>query len=203
MDTTKIYAILKKTTHPRIATDNKGGQWIGDGNAYYNVDGLPELNKDNLLPVIGIDIDTKSKYTVIEENLPSEEIILRDGAEGDGCVELTDLNICGRTVMRGVGLNAPKCAFINDAYLKPFSKDDEISFVTREADNSVGYIIIVKRGLFTVAAIAPMYFSQGAYETYAEQLKIDLAAVIEALQCQRQKTECGQQITFTEIQCRN
>ncbi len=203
MDTTKIYAILKKTTHPVIAVDSMGGQWLGDGNAFYNVDGLPKLNEDNLLPLIGIDIDTKSKYTVATTTLPLSEIILRENAEGDGCVELTDLNICGRTVMRGVGQNAPKCAFINDAYLKPFSKDDEISFVTREADNTAGYIIIVKRGLFTIAAIAPMIFSQGAYETYAKQLKNDLAAVIEALQDQEQETGFGKQVTLTEIECRN
>lgn len=200
MDTTKIYAILKKTTHPVIAVDPKDGQWLGDGNAFYNVDGLPELNEDNLLPLIGIDIDTKSKYTVTTIKLPLSEILLRENAEGDGCVELTDLTICGKAVMRGIGKNAPKAIFINRAYLKPFSSDDEITFITRKMDNNNGYIIIVKRGLFTLAAILPMKFSKDDPST--KQLTSDLTSVLEVINQQEEDTDGNTQMTF-EIECRN
>lgn len=182
MDNTKIYAILKKALHIQIAADPDGGQWIGDANALYNVDGLPRLNADNILPMIGVDIDTKAKYTVAETELPYADEIMKSAAEGDGLVELTDLNLRSVSVMRGVGQNAPLSVFINAVYLKPFISDDEISYIIRRVKNDAGYIIIVKRGLITLAIIAPVAFK--SLQGTAAEMITDLTNVIKTIKQQ-------------------
>lgn len=111
MDITKVYTILKKSLYIDIAQTSGGGQWIGDQKAYYNVDGLPSLDETCILPLIGVDIDTKAKYNVSVCDMPFEEEISAPNAEGDGMIEPTSLIINGMAVFRGVGKNAPPCVF--------------------------------------------------------------------------------------------
>lgn len=197
MDNTKIYAILKKSLHIQIATEPDGGQWVGNNSVFYNVDGLPPLNAQNILPLIGVDIDTKAKYTVEERDLPHANDIMPGAAEGDGLVELTDLILQGEAIMRGVSQNAPPCVFINASFLKPFISDDEISYITRKANNDAGYIILVKRGLITIAVIAPICHNKKS--PWTDKLIDDLSNVISTIK-QQQADECdNEQMTIAVV----
>jgi len=190
MDITKVYSILKKSLHIRLSHDTNGGQWLGNSSASYNVDGLPELDCECVLPLIGVDIDVKAKYTVMEDTERITDMILKHECEGDGMVELTDLNIRGVAVMRGVGRNAPACVFINANYLKPFMADDEITYIVRKTPNEAGYVLLVKRGLITLGVIAPVHYKDTSAVT--DQLIADLTNIISAIKEQQSDEDDGQ-----------
>lgn len=62
MKFSKIAAIMKKTKTAILMTDEDGVQWLSSGAAIYRLDGMPTLDEDTVLTVLGVADDAKDKW---------------------------------------------------------------------------------------------------------------------------------------------
>lgn len=157
MDYTKIYKVISK--HHKVYILNHGeSQWLSNGFVTYNIDGLPKLDRDNVLPLIGVDSNTAATYNVIMNELPDPDIIMADQLKGDGMLELSKLTVDGFAMLRGNGSNAPDCVFCSAVWLKPFTDDPDITFTFRKI-NAERSLIIAKCGMLVMGAVTPYKFN--------------------------------------------
>ena len=166
MNYTKIYAVMAKQRKISIWRPVENEQWLIASDAMYNVDGLPELDCENVLPLIGVDSESSAKYTVSYFDEASrkriEKYIRCNDCEGDGFMVQTKLAFDGVSMLRGEGSNAPACIFIKSEWLRPFA-GQSVDFIYRQApDLPSGSLIIIKQGLLTVGAVAPFNFKERA-----------------------------------------
>lgn len=73
----KIISLCKK--HKKIIMfDAAGRQWCGDGQAYFCLDGFPEMSRDEIIKVFDISQDDESKYIIADRDERTALLDFRD-----------------------------------------------------------------------------------------------------------------------------
>ena len=89
MKFSKIAALAKREKTAILMRDADGVQWLGTGSAAYMLEGMPPLNTDTVLTVMGVPEDKKStwfsvekedKGKLLENDVPGEEEVTADNA---------------------------------------------------------------------------------------------------------------------------
>lgn len=89
MKFSKIAALAKREKTAILMRDADGVQWLGTGSAAYMLGGMPPLDTDTVLTVMGVPEDKKStwfsvekedKGKLLENDVPGEEEVTADNA---------------------------------------------------------------------------------------------------------------------------
>ena len=89
MKFSKIAALAKREKTAILMRDADGVQWLGTGSAAYMLGGMPPLDTDTVLTVMGVPEDKKSTWfsvekedrgKLLENDVPGEEEVTADNA---------------------------------------------------------------------------------------------------------------------------
>ena len=200
MNYTKVYAAVAKKKTIYVWQPNESDQWLIVAGAIYSVSGLPDLNCENVLPLIGVDSDTSASYNVSYFNEKAKDILQKyiycNACEGDGLMVPTKLAFSDVVVLRGESSNAPRCVFVKAESIKPFS-GQSVEYIYRPTpDYPSGSIIIVKEGLMTVGAVIPYSF-KGSFRN-TNTLRHDLLAAAREIE-EQTKEDADEEFEQTRI----
>lgn len=154
MKFSKIAALAKREKTAILMRDADGVQWLGTGSAAYMLEGMPPLDTDTVLTVMGVPEDKKStwfsvekedKGKLLENDVPGEEEVTADNA--------------GISVIYGGKLLMPiytmmGMVWIDMELLAPTDRKEEgyRRFFIREMENGIR-AVAVKEGLVLTAVI--------------------------------------------------
>ena len=200
MNYTKIYAAVAKKKTIYVWQPNESDQWLIVDGAIYSVSGLPDLNCENVLPLIGVDSETSASYNVSYFNGKNKDILRKyiycNACEGDGLMVPTKLAFSDVVVLRGESSNAPLCEFVKAESIRPFSGQC-VEFIYRPTpDLSPGAMIIIKEGLITVGAAIP-YSIKGSFRN-TTTLRHDLLAAAREIE-EQTKEDADEEFEQTEL----
>lgn len=170
----KIGAICakEKTFELLTKTGEDAGQWLGDGEAFYRIDGLPELTPENIPFLFDISAD-KAADMLIEHNGFPDSIDIEYYSEERELVPdgQTVTDAAGRVLMpmsTGNGL----CYLVQAKYLNVL--DEEVSYFLRRKPSGTPYIA-ARAGMFVIAIFRPYFDNQNNLaswlSTIAQQMK--------------------------------
>lgn len=143
-------------------------QWIGDGAAFYLLEGLPYLNEDTVFRVFDITEKQQGKIYFRKDIFPAT-VDPDDHKPDDMNAEpgMLSINYGGNTYVPYVG--GGKLVYINREYMAPFrDKADGLSLVIRDMENGLPYLVVMF-GLLTIGIIMP--FDPYKLEPIAENLE--------------------------------
>ena len=165
MDLTKVYSYIKKTKSIMIsdmitADGTYVEQWISNGVAAYSLSGLPQLDHESVLLLIGVDTESKAKYNVYEHNFSHSSELMKAYTDTDRSVIPTGLTIAEYEVLEGGSPSSPDIVFVNAAALKVFG--DDVEYIYRQLTDKQA-VILVKSGLITIGCILPYTFPDNAH----------------------------------------
>ncbi len=154
MKFSKIAALAKREKTAILMRDADGVQWLGTGSAAYMLGGVPPLDTDTVLTVMGVPEDKKSTWfsvekedrgKLLENDVPGEEEVTADNA--------------GISVIYGGKLLMPiytmmGMVWIDVELLAPTDRKEEgyRRFFIREMENGIR-AVAVKEGLVLTAVI--------------------------------------------------
>ncbi len=154
MKFSKIAALAKREKTAILMRDADGVQWLGTGSAAYMLGGVPPLDTDTVLTVMGVPEDKKSTWfsvekedrgKLLENDVPGEEEVTADNA--------------GISVIYGGKLLMPiytmmGMVWIDAELLAPTDRKEEgyRRFFIREMENGIR-AVAVKEGLVLTAVI--------------------------------------------------
>lgn len=154
MKFSKIAALAKREKTAILMRDADGVQWLGTGSAAYMLGGMPPLDTDMVLTVMGVPEDKKSTWfsvekedrgKLLENDVPGEEEVTADNA--------------GISVIYGGKLLMPiytmmGMVWIDMELLAPTDRKEEgyRRFFIREMENGIR-AVAVKEGLVLTAVI--------------------------------------------------
>ena len=154
MKFSKIAALAKREKTAILMRDADGVQWLGTGSAAYMLEGMPPLDTDTVLTVMGVPEDKKSTWfsvekedrgKLLENDVPGEEEVTADNA--------------GISVIYGGKLLMPiytmmGMVWIDMELLAPTDRKEEgyRRFFIREMENGIR-AVAVKEGLVLTAVI--------------------------------------------------
>ena len=154
MKFSKIAALAKREKTAILMRDADGVQWLGTGSAAYMLEGMPPLDTDTVLTVMGVPEDKKSTWfsvekedrgKLLENDVPGEEEVTADNA--------------GISVIYGGKLLMPiytmmGMVWIDVELLAPTDRKEEgyRRFFIREMENGIR-AVAVKEGLVLTAVI--------------------------------------------------
>ncbi|MBE6693398.1 MAG: hypothetical protein E7589_01350 [Ruminococcaceae bacterium] len=134
-------------------------QWMGDGRAFYPLDGLPMLTEEGVLVMFDIDAKKREKIVFHHEAQLPESVCFADLSDEDVLLEPYDIKI----TVNGAELlllkdEADKLICIQRKYLTPFEKLKELELYRRRDANGVEYVAVkigcILRGIVYVYAPA-------------------------------------------------
>ena len=200
MNYTKIYAAVAKKKTIYVWQPNESDQWLIVDGAIYSVSGLPDLNCENVLPLIGVDSETSASYNVSYFNGKNKDILRKyiycNACEGDGLMVPTKLAFSDVVVLRGESSNAPLCEFVKAESIRPFSGQGGEFIYRPTPDLSPGAMIIIKEGLITVGAAIPYSF-KGSFRN-TNTLRHDLLAAAREIE-EQTKEDADEEFEQTEL----
>lgn len=159
----KIYSLFRKSYKLTLFNckekDSDGfpyisKQYISDGYCCYALDeNLPTFSESAIAALIGcsadeISVESKEQTQFIKEMM-SEGYNL-----SDQLLQIEPYSFFDKTVLST--FDGDCVLFVDPKYIKPFGNSDEISYQLCIVEDK--QIIVVKNGMFTVAAIAPIIF---------------------------------------------
>lgn len=170
----KIGAICakEKTFELLTKTGEDAGQWLGDGEAFYRIDGLPELTSENIPFLFDISVD-KAADMQIEHNAFPDSLDVAYYAEERELVPAgqTITDVAGRVLMpmsTGNGL----CYLVQGKYLNVL--DEEVGYFLRRKPSGTPYIA-ARAGMFVIAIFRPYFDTENNLaswlSTIAQQMK--------------------------------
>lgn len=133
-----------------------GAQWVGDGNAFYPLHGLPKMDKENILNVFDVPEKKRNKFSITYDYWLPETLDFEDIARDRETMlrpEEISIGYMGAVlypVKTSLGL-----AFYNQVYLKPLEdKLPKIELYERTMPGGSIYFA-AKAGTFLEAIIMP------------------------------------------------
>lgn len=153
----KIESICKRSKTISIISDGNN-QWIGEYGAYYLIEDLPTLSKEQIFAIFDIQPDQQEKYSFSQMN-KAYYLILDDNFKTDNSVDIFSeftLTADGTEIIPVETSQGLK--FIAKRYLKPFDKE-QITVFERTSDTGSLYFI-VKKGMFIKAVILPLMLKE-------------------------------------------
>ncbi|MGN0608355.1 MAG: hypothetical protein ACI4J6_04075 [Oscillospiraceae bacterium] len=158
----KIYSIFRKADRINLynAINDDGEikkQYISDGVCIYALDNLPIFSEATLGGLLGLDSNGPCK---VQEDVASQFVLNAMSdiySNYDIPLKIEDNEFFDLIVMDTCYDKSEQVLhFVDPAYIKPFDKDDSITFASRDIGGQ--RLIVVQNGFFVVAAIMPMRF---------------------------------------------
>lgn len=169
MQFSKIARIAKQNKTVVLMCDKDGTQWINTGASAYRLEGMPMLDKDTVLTVIGVADDAKEKWYAAEEGEARD--ILQNDYDGEEEITVEDAGI---SIVFGGHLLTPiytmtGLIWIDTELLKPTDdKSNEYRrFFIRNTPNG-HRAIAVKKGLILQALIMEFEVGSELYEAIGD-----------------------------------
>lgn len=134
-------------------------QWMGDGCAFYPLDGMPMLTEASVLTMFDIDAKKREKISFYHNTELPECVCFEDLSDDDVLLEPYDIKI----TVNGVELlllkdETDKLICIQRKYLTPFEKLKELELFRRKDKKGVEYVAVkigcILRGIVYVYAPA-------------------------------------------------
>lgn len=154
MKFSKIAALAKRKKTAILMQDADGVQWLSIGSAVYELDGMPPLDKDTVLTVLGVSGESREKWHAAEKD--GAEKLLENDAPGE--VEIT-ADDAGVSIIYGGKLLTPiytmdGMIWIDTELLAPTDRKEPgyRRFFLRETENGER-MIAVKEGMILTALI--------------------------------------------------
>lgn len=152
-----VAAICRKDKMIILREENRSGeiiQYIGDGQAAYQVNGLSELDMESVFTIFDVPEKDRAKYHTVRGAFPA-------GIKADDwCPEEKQVHEPKLTISHGgkdwIPLETPEgMVFIESRYLAPLSDSrQDLSLFARKAEDGSAYIV-AKAGLLLQAIIIP------------------------------------------------
>ena len=149
-----IESIIKNKKSIQIRVEEEGVQWLGDGCAFYPLNGFPKLNEETIFRFLDVPKDKQNKFTYSEGEFPIG-FPLRDNMPGEKLLKRSEIRIVANGVKLLPLYTDSGVIFINERYLAPFT-DEENGFELYERKGIEQTIIAVKTGFLLAGLIAPM-----------------------------------------------
>jgi hypothetical protein len=128
-------------------------QYIGDGNAFYPIYGLPRLTKESLLTIFDIAQEDWDKWKVRVQEAPPKEFT-DDLVENEEPIsKFYQQIVINGELIKSMCMPNYGTVFYKDAYMGPIRDGEEIMFYGRYCGEEP--IIAVKSGLLLQATILP------------------------------------------------
>jgi len=158
MKLNKVFAICKSSKQVYIFNDlETGAQWLSDGIGIYLLEGIPRLTStDECLRLFDIPESKWYSYLCKYRNLP--EGVDFTNEIGTGCyVEEMTTTIGLQEKTYRLFKDGEELYAVNQAYLAPFTGDDEYIRYHRRETKCGGFLLGVNVGLGLKAIIYPYY----------------------------------------------
>ncbi len=153
----KIEALLKKSKRIQLVVV-EGNRWIGNGQALYLINDLPQMTKKEILSLYDVPEEKHNEYIFeVLEEIPG--ISFKDIEKQELGLTYCNYSICfaGKLYQALSELNNG-VHFIKAEYLKPFTdKNENYSIYQRFSPNGDTYFAI-KKGLLLVGIVKEHYF---------------------------------------------
>ena len=98
----KITALAKLAKETKLISmmDGERGQWVNVGTATYPMDGMPRMDEENILAVLGVPMEERSGYSVRRDAVNVLSPIMVDNLDDDQGADLLDmlLSVNGETL---------------------------------------------------------------------------------------------------------
>ncbi|MBR4295724.1 MAG: hypothetical protein IKT56_02660 [Clostridia bacterium] len=150
-----IEQICKANKTIFLYSGRDGRQWISNGEAYYPLTKLPQLDEDIVFTIFDIPEEKREKYIFNIDELPGTLCFLDDDTEGG---ERPLGKSLGHIIENGKTLAAFNSShgaiYINTKYLKPFENSSGL-MLTERTDILGHPYIAVKDGMFLEGIILP------------------------------------------------
>lgn len=171
MKFSKIAALAKRAKTAILMRDADGVQWLSIESAAYKLDGMPLLDGDTVLTVLGVPSESREKWLAVERD--GAEKLLENDAPGE--LEIT-ADDAGVSIIYGGKLLAPiytmeGMLWIDAELLAPTDKKEPgyRRFFLRERENG-GRMIAVKEGMILTAIIMEYSMRKSALPCALEML---------------------------------
>ena len=159
-----IASAFKRNKHLIIYTTPNGGQWIGNGNALYSMEGMPELTAEQVLQMFDVPEEKRADWFCDTMQMP--EFFCRDDfCNGTEFKQLkTALEIDGNTLL--LFESGGEIYAFNERLLSPLYDEIETllyyhtSWVEYNGKRNVA--LVCNSGLFTKAIIIPYKLGENA-----------------------------------------
>lgn len=167
----KVESILKSSKTIITFKSNDNCQWIGNGAAFYPVNNLPTLTKENIFAMFDIPENKQDKFYFEERELP-EALCFKDTDETERILDRSEyaINTQGRNLeplktSQGI-------SFIDKRLLSPFEKEESGYEIYERTSTSGGVYFAIKSGFLLLGVV-------GSYDlisdNFIEKLEILLS----------------------------
>lgn len=164
----------KQEIHVAHEEREDAGQWLGDGAAFYRMDGMPTLTVSNIPYLFDISADKAADMTIEEQDFPEDIDISgitmaeRDVTKADQLI--TDA--AGR-ILSPMSTDNGLCYLLRSKYIDVL--DEEVTFSLRRKLGSEIPYIVAKDGMFVIAMFMPYWDAEntlaGWMSTIAQKFK--------------------------------
>ena len=158
----KITALAKLAKETKLISmmDGERGQWVNVGTATYPMDGMPRMDEENILAVLGVPMEERSGYSVRRDAVNVLSPIMVDNLDDDQGADLLDmlLSVNGETLRPLYTPQGMVC--IREAERKPIA-DSAKTYTWHVRMMGQTPLIVVKNGFQLIAILAPVkYWAQ-------------------------------------------
>lgn len=169
----KVVAICKACGVVNIVDDNAGGmQWLGNGEAYYPMDGCPIFDEDSFCAVF--DISDKKREKLVVARHDSTRVMhgvdlydLHDVEYEEQYLPMTEIGVPGGGPMMAL-TNQERMIFVPAAYVEAIGRElSELTFWVRK-DGKGKELVFVRKG---IAAAALIWTCDILSERYVKNLR--------------------------------
>lgn len=154
----KIYSLFRKSSNitliNKFVDDNIRRQYIHDGACIYALDeNLPTLNENAVAIFIGRDPEScHVEATEMSDFLA--KAMSDDYNPSDRLLQIAEYSFFDLSVL--MTQDGESVVFVNTKYIKPFGDDVNIDYRLRVVNDT--QLVVVRYGMFVIAAIMPMRF---------------------------------------------
>lgn len=150
-----IAAICRKTKTANIYKDRAGNQYIGNHEALYLVNDLPELDETSLLTIFDVPGKDREDWDVTCQELP-EALDFADNTREEQLLQPWDLKVEITGGMKMLPVTSSQgLVFFDWEYLKPLQDARGYIMLTERYTPSCKLLVAVKVGLLLRALIWP------------------------------------------------
>lgn len=130
-------------------------QWMGDGCAFYLLEGLPLLDEDAVFTIFDVPEPKRGKYSFFHDRELIGGICWRDvDPKGERPMDAFSMTMnMGGVTLRLLRSSDGRLVFINNKYISPFD-DGEVELFLRTSAKGQPYVA-VKRGMILCGVISP------------------------------------------------
>lgn len=168
----KKIALMCRAAKRIVLHDTAFGQWLGDGRAMYNMDGMPRMDRKTVYAVLEVKEDDRGtgKTEVYQEQMEGAVQYEEFPDSKDEILPMklpVSLSVDGTEYM--IFLAGDDLAMVDKEYMKPIKAREPVTFHIR-CDNNGNMVIVVKEGAFIQAVMWPDMTVENRIRKYIKEI---------------------------------